>query len=367
MVDSVDPSRAGAVLTVDLDAIRANYRQLAGMTRGACAAVMKADAYGLGMDQVAPALAREGCRVFFTAHLDEGIRLLRLLPEHCTIYVLHGPPPGTANDFLQHGLRPVLNDPGQLQEWRALARTMGAPLAAAIQLDTGMSRMGISPSDLAALSAQSGWLAGVQPALVMSHLACADEAAHPMNEDQRRRFASMRELFPGVPASLANSSGIFLGPDFHYDLLRPGAALYGINPQPGTPNPLRQAVSLHARIVQVRTARDGDVVGYGAHHVVAGERRIATIAVGYADGWLRSLSGQGYAYIDGARVPVVGRVSMDSMGLDVTGMAPERVAPGMEVELMGAHQTVDQVDDIAGTIGYEVLTRLGSRFSRRYL
>ncbi len=174
-------------------------------------------------------------------------------------------------------------------------------------------------------------------------------------------------MLPGVPASLANSSGIFLGPQYHHDLLRPGAALYGINPQPGRPNPLRQAVSLHARIVQVRSVCEGDVVGYGAHHVCAGERRIATVAIGYADGWLRSLSGRGQAAIDGTIVPVVGRVSMDSMGLDVTGIAPERVAPGAEVELMGATLTVDDVAADAGTIGYEVLTRLGSRFHRRYV
>ncbi|SFD62405.1 alanine racemase [Massilia yuzhufengensis] len=367
MVVSVEPSRAGAVLTVDLGAVRANYRQLAGMSAATCAAVMKADAYGLGMAQVAPALASEGCRVFFTAHLDEGIRLRPLLPADCTIYVLHGPPPGTAHDCFQHGVVPVLNDPAQLQEWRALAATLGRELPAAIQLDSGMSRMGISPADLAALSAGRDWLAGVRPRLVMSHLACADEPHHPMNDAQRGRFDSLRALFPGVPASLANSSGIFLAPAYHYDLLRPGAALYGINPQPGAPNPLRQAVSLHARIVQVRTVRDGDVVGYGAHHVVAGERRIATVAVGYADGWLRSLSGRGYAFVDGVKVPVVGRVSMDSMGLDVTGIAPERVAPGCEVELMGVSHPIDDVAALAGTIGYEVLTRLGSRFNRRYL
>lgn len=367
MVDSVDASRAGALLTVDLGAIRDNYRLLAGMNKGACAAVMKADAYGLGMEQVAPALALEGCKVFFTAHLDEGIRLRQLVPEDCAIYVLHGPPPGTSRDFFQYDLRPVLNDPAQLQEWRALARTLGRELAAAIQFDTGMSRMGIAPADLAALSARADWLEGVRPTLVMSHLACADEACHAMNEAQRRRFDELRALFPGVPASLANSSGIFLGPAYHYDLLRPGAALYGINPQPGNPNPLKQAVSLHARVVQVRSVRDGDVVGYGAHHAVSGERRIATVAVGYADGWFRSLSGRGFAFVDGVKVPVVGRVSMDSMGLDVTGIAPERVAPGAEVELMGASHTVDEVAALAGTIGYEVLTRLGSRFHRRYL
>ena len=367
MVRSVDASRAGALLTIDLGAIRDNYRLLAGMSRGACAAVMKADAYGLGMEQVAPALALEGCRTFFTAHLDEGIRLRQLVPDDAVIYVLHGPPPGTARDCFQYDLRPVLNDPGQVQEWRLLARTLGRTLPAAIQLDTGMSRMGIATADLTTLTADRDWLAGIQPTLVMSHLACADEPGHPLNESQRRRFEQLRELFPRVPASLANSSGVFLGPDYHYDLLRPGAALYGINPQPGHPNPLKQAVSLHARVVQVRSVCEGDIVGYGAHHVCAAERRIATVAVGYADGWLRSLSERGQAFIDGVGVPVVGRVSMDSMGLDVTGIAPERVVPGAEIELMGASHTVDEVATLAGTIGYEILTRLGSRFHRRYV
>lgn len=367
MVDSVDASRAGARLTVDLGAIRDNYRLLAGMTTGACAAVMKADAYGLGMEQVAPALALEGCKTFFTAHLEEGIRLRQLVPEDCTIYVLHGAPPGSARDCFQYDLRPVLNDPGQIQEWRALARTLDRELPAAIQLDTGMSRMGLAPEDLLALAGDRDWLAGVRPTLVMSHLACADEPEHPMNDAQRRRFDELRALLPGVPASLANSSGVFLGADYHHDLLRPGAALYGINPQPGNPNPLKQAVSLHARVVQVRSVCEGAVVGYGAHHACTGEQRIATIAVGYADGWLRSLSGRGFAFVDGVQVPIAGRVSMDSITLDVTGIAPERVVPGAEVELMGDHQPVDAVAALAGTIGYEVLTRLGGRFHRRYV
>lgn len=361
-------ARAGAVLTVDLDAVRANYRLLAAKApRAACAAVLKADAYGLGMERVAPALAREGCRVFFTAHVAEGMRLRQLVPEHCAIYVLHGPPPGTAPDFYQYDLIPVLNDPGQLREWRAAARQLGRRLPAAIQVDTGMSRMGMAPAELAAESAKPDWLAGLDLKLVMSHLACADEAAHPMNAGQRRRFEQLREVFPGVPASLANSSGVFLGPSFHYDLLRPGAALYGINPQPGQANPLRQAVQLSARIVQVREIAEGAVVGYGARWVAAGPRRIATIALGYADGWLRSLSGRGQAFVDGVAAPFAGTVSMDSITLDVSGLPAERVAPGSMVDLLCAEQDLDAVARDAGSIGYELLTRLGGRFHRRYL
>jgi len=305
--------------------------------------------------------------VFFTAHVDEGIRLRGIVPADSTIYVLHGPPPGTAADFLEHGLTPVLNDPGQVREWSALCARIGRRLAAAVQADSGMSRMGLAPADLAALGEPRDWLAAFDPVLLMSHLACADVPDHPMNARQRLRFDAIRAQFPAMPASLANSSAVFLGPDFHYDLARPGAALYGINPQPGHANPLRQAVSLDARIVQVRTIEAGAAVGYGARYVAEGTRRIATIAIGYADGWLRALSGRGSAYIDGVRVPVAGTVSMDSITLDVTGMPDARLQPGMSVELLGPHQHVDDVAAEAGTIGYEVLTRLGARFERRYV
>jgi alanine racemase len=371
MAEAMDAARAGAVLAIDLDAVRANYRRLAETAgKAACAAVMKADAYGLGMDRVAPALALEGCRVFFTAHLEEGIRLRQLVPADAIIYVLHGLPPAgtlqTALEFVEHGLVPVLNDPAQVELWRRACRQRQQRLPAALQFDTGMSRMGMAPAEVTRLLADPAWKDELKPVLVMSHLACADEPLHEMNGLQRQRFDAMRAQFPGIPGSLANSSAVFLGGAFHHDLVRPGAALYGINPQPGAPNPLRQAVSLRARIVQARTVQAGDVVGYGARYVAAGPRRIATIAIGYADGWLRSLSGRGHAFIDGVAVPIAGTVSMDSITLDVTGIAEERVAAGQEVELLGEHQTVDDVAREAGTIGYEVLTRLGSRFHRPY-
>lgn len=369
---SVPAARAGAVLSIDLDAIRANYRLLRERAApAACAGVMKADAYGLGMARVAPALAREGCRVFFTAHVDEGMRLRALVPLDATIYVLHGAMPGVSREFVEHDLIPVLNDPGQVADWRAAARALGRTLSAAIQFDTGMSRMGLPPGDLQALLEDTTLLEGIQPVLAMSHLACADEAAHPMNALQCQRFsdglAKLRARYPGLPGSLANSSAIFLGEAFHHQLVRPGAALYGINPQPGAANPLHQPVSLTARIVQTRTVQAGDIVGYGAHFTASGPTRIATISIGYADGWLRSLSSRGHAFIDGVRVPVVGNVSMDSITLDVSAIPDARVAPGQPVELLGPHQTVDDVAPDAGTIGYEVLTRLGSRFHRSYL
>jgi alanine racemase len=369
---TVPAARAGAVLTIDLDAIRANYRMLRDLAAPAiCAGVMKADAYGLGMASVAPALAAEGCRVFFTAHVDEGMRLRALLPADATIFVLHGPPPDVTREFVDYDLVPVLNDPGQLADWRAAAHSVGRVLPAAIQFDTGMSRMGLAPQDLQMLLDDPALLDGIQPVLAMSHLACADEPTHPVNAMQRERFAAslaaLRARFPDLAGSLANSSAVFLGEEFHHQLVRPGAALYGINPQPGSPNPLRQAVSLAARIVQTRTVQAGDIVGYGARYTATGPTRIATISIGYADGWLRALSGRGHAFIDGQRVPFVGNVSMDSITLDVSGIPEARVAPGQLVELLGAAQTVDDVAAQVGTIGYEVLTRLGSRFHRHYL
>jgi alanine racemase len=227
--------------------------------------------------------------------------------------------------------------------------------------------MGLAPTDVDALLLDPAWRDDIKPVLVMSHLACADEPEHPLNRLQAERFAQLRTRFPGVAGSLANSSAVFLGPDFRHDLVRPGAALYGINPQPGAANPLRQAVGLKARIVQSRSVQAGDIVGYGARFVAQQPSRIATIAIGYADGWLRSLSGRGHAWIDGVQVPVAGTVSMDSITLDVSGIPEARVQAGMEVDLLCAQQTVDAVAREAGTIGYEVLTRLGGRFHRQYL
>jgi alanine racemase len=275
--------------------------------------------------------------------------------------------PGTAADFVEHGLVPVLNDPGQVREWLALGARLDRRLSAALQVDSGMSRMGLAPADLDALGEPAHWLTGLDPVLLMSHLACADDPAHPLNAHQVARFNAVRAQFPALPASLANSSGVFLGPDFQFDLVRPGAALYGINPQPASANPLRQAVTLEARIVQLRTVDAGAAVGYGARYIAPGPRRIATIGIGYADGWLRALSGIGCVYIDGVAVPIAGTVSMDSITLDVSAIDPAQLLPGREVELLGPQQTVDDVAGHAGTIGYEVLTRLGGRFHRHYI
>lgn len=346
-------------------AIVANYRLLQRqLRRGAtCTAVVKGDAYGLGARRVAPALAAAGCREFFVADVGEAAEIRPVLPARAVIYVLNGLLAGEEATFRRGGFVPVLNDLQQVANWQAAARAARRALPAVLHVDTGMSRLGLSPEDALSL-ARPGRLAGLDLKAVISHLACAEDEAEPLNSQQLAAFARIRAAFPGARASLANSSGIFLGPDYHFDFVRPGAALYGVNPQPGRPNPLRHIVSLHGKILQIHDVDPPRTVGYGATHRVAGRTRIATVAAGYADGWPRSLSNRGSAFIGDLRVPVIGRVSMDLITLDVTA-APD-VAPGDTVELLGEHISVDEVADAAGTIGYEILTRLGRRYHRVY-
>jgi alanine racemase len=368
-----DPAaaRAGAFLTIDLDALQANYRRLKQELGGvACAAAIKADAYGLGMGRVAPALSAEGVRSFFVALPDEAIALradlAEVLPE-AEIFVLGGPMRGAEADYLAHGLIPVLNSLGDLDHWRAVAAREGLPLPAALHVDTGMSRLGLPRDELDALAEDHDRFAGLDLRYVMSHLACADEAAHPMNAEQLAGFRAALGRLPRALASLANSSGIFLGPDYHFDLGRPGAALYGVNPTPGSPNPMSQVVRLQGKILQVRDIDAPQCVGYGATHRVSGPTRLATVAAGYADGYLRALSNRGAGHISGIQVPVVGRVSMDLITFDLSAVPAEMARPGATIDLLGPDLGVDELGRRAGTIGYEILTALGRRYHRTYL
>ncbi len=358
---------AGAILRIDLDAIRDNYRILRNRAgQATCAAVLKADAYGLGAAQVAPVLAQEGCTHFFVAHLDEGIPLRPCLPAQAEIFVLHGPMPGSEPEFVRHGLIPVLNSLPQLTAWRRLAIQLDRLLPAIVQIDSGMSRLGLSSSEVTEWLADSDLLRGVSLRYLMSHLACAEHQDHPMNRMQLQAFHTVRERLPDCRASLSNSSGIFLGPDFHFDLVRPGAALYGIAPVAGAANPMRPVVRLQAKIIQTRTIGAGTGVGYGFSYRASSPRRIATVSVGYADGWLRSFSNRGVAMIGEVTLPVVGTVSMDTITLDATEVHPDRLHPGALVDLISASHTVDAVAAHAGTIGYEILTSLGHRYQREY-
>ena len=361
--DRPDSAQAGAILTIDLGAIRENYRLLRSRPGDAAsAAVVKADGYGLGAAQVAAALCKEGCGVFFVAHAMEGLSLRQALGDNPEIFVLNGIHPGAEDACAAAGLMAVANSAEQLAAWQKAARRSGKKLPVAVQVDSGMSRLGMSPAEVGRVAADA--FDGLDLRLVMSHLACADEPDNPANEAQRLAFEALRHKLPQAPASLANSSGIFLGKEFRYDLARPGAALYGVNPTPGKANPMRQVVRLDAKVVQTRELEAGIGVGYGYAFRTTGPLRLATIALGYADGWPRRAAA--CAWADGTKLPFAGRVSMDSIILDISALPPGRLQSGDLVELIGPNQTVDELAALAGTIGYEILTGLGRRFHRRY-
>ena len=361
---------ASAILTIDLDAVVANWRLLARRVAPAeCAGVVKADAYGLGLDRVAPALAAAGCESFFVAQLEEAVALRALLPG-ARIFVLNGPIAGSEPAYAAHALVPVINEIGQLARWRDEAQRREERLPLCLQVDTGMSRFGMTGGEVERVAGAPELVAGLRPVLLMSHLACADQPGHPSNEAQLARFrgiaARLRPVMRGARLSLAASSGVFLGPAFHFDLVRPGAALFGVPPTAGLPNPMRAVVRLQARVMQVRSIEAGDSVGYGATFTAAGRMRIATVAAGYADGFLRTGSNRGAVAALGRILPIVGLVSMDSITVDATALG-ERLAAGDLVELIGVDRPLAEVAHDAGTIGYEILTALGGRYLRRDL
>jgi alanine racemase len=366
------PADARAVLSINLAALRANWRELNKASGAAeCAGVIKADAYGLGLEEMARALRDEGCATFFVATLAEG-RLLRNVEPAAVIYILDGLLPGAAAYYAGFDLRPCLGSLAEVREWAAYCDATGRRLGAAVHVDTGINRLGLPSDEVDALAAEPALFEKFSLALVMSHLACADEPAHPMNALQKKRFDELRAKLPPAPASLANSGGVFLGPAYHYDLVRPGIALYGGRALQGTANPMQWVVQLQARILQVREIARGEPIGYGATFRTERDSTVATLACGYADGFLRALSGTSnqpgpVGYIGDHPVPVVGRVSMDLITVDVSGVPPELARRGAWVEVMGARTTIDDLTDRAGTIGYELLTRLGRRVHRVYL
>ncbi len=367
---------ASAVLTVDLDALAANYALLRREAGGAeVSAVVKADAYGLGIEPVTRRLAAEGCRIFFVATPQEGLTLRGVLPE-ADIYILDGLFPGAAALYTEARLYPVLNSMGELAEWRET----GAHLPAALHFDTGMNRLGMSAEDATNIAADPAITQGLEVSLIMSHLACADDGNHPQNGQQLARFRALMERlpsrFPSARASLANTGGIFLGADFHFDLVRPGIGLYGGSAFTRGANPFQPVVSAHARVLSVREVSPDEGVGYAASWKSGAPSRIAVLAMGYADGYLRSLSypsaegmggeSGGRVYIGGEMAPVAGRISMDMTSVDITHLPEGTVKRGDMAELIGPHISVDDVGLRAGTIGYEILTALGTRYMRRY-
>lgn len=362
---------SGATLTVDLQALAANWLRLRDrLGRAECAAVVKADAYGIGTEPAVAALAAAGCRTFFVAHLSEARRARHACPDG-TVYVLNGLLPGQEGAFLSDRVRPVLGSPEEVADWAAFCRSQGRALPAALHVDTGMNRLGLSMPQAVAV-ARDPFVASFRVSLLMSHFVAAEEPENPVNARQIAAFARARALYPSVPASLANSSGIFLSERPHYDMVRPGFALYGGNPTPGRPNPMRPVVRLEAPIVQLREVGDGETVGYSGTWTARGPRRLATLSIGYADGFPRAASSEGdeprgEAIVAGRRCPFAGRVSMDLIILDVTDVPPDQVRRGDKAVLIGDGITVDEVGARSGTIGYEILTGLGKRYERRYV
>lgn len=359
---------ASGYLTIDLGALRDNYLTLRAKAPSAVTAgVVKANAYGLGADVVAPALYEAGCRHFFVAHIDEAIALRLRLSGDAQIFVLNGLQPGNEASCSSMNIIPVVNSLEQLAQWSAHASATGKILPAALQIDTGMSRLGMSPAELTVLKTAPQLLDRIKLSFIMSHLACADEPENEANGSQLLAMRDVAEMFPDVPVSFSNSGGFFLGADYHNAITRPGVALYGGAPSALRPNPMKPVVRLDVAVVQTRTVPAGSIVGYGGSLRTERETRLATIAAGYADGLPRSLSNSGAAYFNGVRLPIAGRVSMDSMSLDISALPEGTLKHGSLVQLIGPDQTLDDIARDAGTISYEILTGLGQRYRRTYI
>ena len=371
MSDSLSAEATG-ILTVDLAALTANWKALAKRAeRAKCAAVVKADAYGVGLEQAAQALAKAGCDTFFVATFDEALRLRTIMPS-VTIYLLNGLNPGSAELVCGIDVRPVLGSMAEIEEWEAHADETGEEAPAAIHIDTGMNRHGLSLLEAQALAPRLVTEEiTFKPALIMSHLACADEPSHEMNKQQIETFSNIIKKFPGMPAWLCNFAGLRAFPDAHFDLVRPGVSLYGGRALNAGENPMQPVVKLQARIVTIREAKAGTTVGYGARLKLSRDSRLAIISAGYADGIFRAAGSSDNkkgadAIVAGTRCNVAGRISMDLMAVDVTDVPADKVKRGDLVTLLGDGITVDDLAGHARTIGYEVLTSLGRRWKRVY-
>jgi len=358
------------ILTVDLDAIVANWRKLEKTAVPAeCAGVVKADAYGCGVEQVSRALAAAGCKTFFVATLDEARQLRAALPQ-ATIYTLNGFFQNTGDSYARIDCKPVIGDLNELAEWDVFCRRSGWSGGAAIHIDTGMNRLGLTIAEAQGIIPRIN--AGDHGiTLVMSHLVSAELVNNPTNARQLSAFREIASLFSNVQSSLSNSSGIYLGAQFQFDMVRPGAALYGVNPTPEADNPMQPAVELKARIVHIRNVERGETVGYGGTWTARRPTRLAIVSAGYADGYFRAASANdgtrgAEVVVAGKRCPIAGRISMDLMAIDITDLPPNAARRGHLVTLIGEGITVDELAHHFGTIGYEVLTSLGRRYARLY-
>jgi alanine racemase len=362
------PLEAMAVLQVDLKAVAHNYKVLQSTFQGRrCGAVLKADAYSMGMEPVALVLEKAGCQDYFIAHIEEGIALRKILPTQ-KIYLLSGILPGTERVTHHYGLIPVLGDGAQLEQWRFFSRFQEGktPLPAVIHLDTGMARNGLDRRETETLISNPQQLADLDIHYFLSHLACGEEEENPLNQKQLGRLQKILHQLPQAPVSLVNSAGIFLQASYHYDLARPGQALYGIQPALGKSPSLQRAFSFHGRVVQIRQAPAGTTVGYGGTYTTSRPSRLATLGVGYGDGYKRALSQKGWAYFNGYKVPVVGRVSMDYITVDITSLPEDHIGVGEFMELLGPHIPIETLAEEAQTIPHDILVGLGPRGHRIY-
>ena len=367
---------AGAFLNIDLGALVFNWE---GMRRyispsSRCGAVVKSDAYGLGAEKISSALYRAGCRDFFVAYLSEGIALRRVIGDSGRIFVLHGFFSGTEREFTRYKLIPVLNTIEQIEGWLLYTQKVGHRFPVALHFDTGMSRLSFSRQDQEFLFGEGqDKLKLLEVVLVMSHLANGDIQGDKKNEEQLNLFRDIRDKVSKILGyspeySLSATAGIFLGKEYLFDLCRPGLGLYGIYPYIGLEDKilLRPVVSLYAKIIQLQRAHIGQSVGYGSSYSFTREGIIATVCLGYADGFLRSLGNKGYGSICGKQVPVIGRISMDLTTFDVTEVPSKDLYIGQEVEIIGPHNTIDFLANSGGTIPYELFTNIGDRYYRRY-
>ncbi|MCM2400245.1 alanine racemase [Rhizobium sp. S153] len=383
MTDTFDLSEASdeflaapARLTIDLTAVANNWRDMAKRSgKARAAAVVKADAYGLGIEDVGRTLYHAGARDFFVAVPAEGATLRAYAPE-ARIFVLSGTWPGAEHFFFDYDLVPVLASEEQLAFWMSAVAEHGDH-PCALHVDTGFNRLGLSIEEALALADDVSRPASFSPVLVLSHLACADDPSSPMNRQQLESFRRVSAAFEGIDSSLSASAGIFLGPEYHFDLTRPGIAIYGGEAVTGVANPMRPTIKAEARILQIREAKAGESVSYGASLKLARDSRLAIASAGYADGYQRSASGSGvglrqtgiagaHGFIAGHRVPVAGRVTMDLTIFDVTDVPANAIAAGDYIELFGPNMPLDDVAHAAGTIGYELLTSVGLRYERHY-
>lgn len=384
----LQPYFHNATLTVDLQALVRNWERLDALSNASeTAAAVKANAYGLGAEAVTMALARYGgCRTFFVANpvegraVSEGLKMAEVpqapqvlerpavqQPASGRIYVLNGVPPKGENDLIANRMRPVLNSIADIEQWRRWANWRGRTVNCAIHLDSGMTRLGLLGREVERLRNDPAMLDGLNVDFWMTHLACADEPGHPMNREQLRLFKERVKGLPKARLSIANSAGMFLGPDWHLDLCRPGIALYGSNPDSNDDEPMEEVVRVTGRILEVHNIERDRTIGYGATHAVGPGTRVATCGVGYADGYLRSLSGKGYGILAGHRVPLIGRVSMDLITFDVTDVPDQLVEVAEDISIIGGGVDIDELAASGGTIAYELLTGLGHRFARKYV